>query len=510
MSADTLTLEQKFAKFMLDLRALRPFYAAIYENIDKIERSDINTAAVDIKNMYYNKKYLESLPYAEFMFVILHEITHIALMHVARIEDRDVTAWNYCTDFIVNHILIKEFGLDRTCNTAVNGIKIPRGALVMDLSDDDSAEMLYHRFMERTDDDRQKAYSRYQVGAGGSSQGSFQSPDSEENSGGTHEDTSETKDTNNEGKNNTQSDLSETDDTKDGDNESEIGASGETKDTDKSEGSNSGEKSDNNTNSDGNKNGDDTDEQQLQGPQYAFTDLINKRSVSDELDVEHVKGILESAAIREKMEGAYSEKGSLLGTITSELLKSKNDWIKMLKKHCLKLRSTDTTFKQPDKRMYYQSAIYPGTFIDDSDVLDGVELCIDTSGSMSVSDIGYVLGQIDDICRKYKVNYEALCWDTQVCTLTSGNDIDSIIENELTGRGGTDPMCIFDYMQENNKKPNVIIIFTDGGFNTIPLTGINGKKLAKKYKNVIWVMTRKYNRHFKPTIGKLAFAKFPE
>ena len=182
----------------------------------------------------------------------------------------------------------------------------------------------------------------------------------------------------------------------------------------------------------------------------------------------------------------------------------------MLKKHCLKLRSTDTTFKQPDKRMYYQSAIYPGTFIDDSDILDGVELCIDTSGSMSVSDIGYVLGQIDDICRKYKVNYEALCWDTQVCALTSGNDIDSIIENELTGRGGTDPMCIFDYMQENNKKPNVIIIFTDGGFNTIPLTGINGKKLAKKYKNVIWVMTRKYNRHFKPTIGKLAFAKFPE
>lgn len=509
MSLNNLNIEQRFAKALLDLRQKRPFYAAIYESIDKIEDNTIQTAAVDIKNMYYNKKYMENLPYSEFLFVILHELTHIALLHVARIGNRDITAWNYCTDFIVNHIIMEEFGLKNN-GRVVDGISVPHGTLIMDLTDDDTAEGLYGEFIKKSEDEQQKAYNKHLIGAGGRAKGSKQSDNSKENDGGNNPDNSNTKNTDitEEVQGNTQNsgdtvDLSNN--TSDNGNNQSENNDNETNDN-----STSGSLKDTRENEDGADNGELDNEKQKQGQQYAFTDLLNKRSVGDELDIEQVKGIIATANMREKMEGHYGTSGSMLGKLTAELLKSKNDWIKMLKRYCIKFNSSDTSFNSPDKRMYYQKAIYPGSYIEESNRLEGVELCIDTSGSMSETDIGYVLGQMDDICTKYKVNYETLCWDTGVAKVTEGTSIKDIIKEGLAGGGGTDPMCIFNYLTRSKKKCKVIIIFTDGYFYTDVFENAEGKKLRRKFKNVIWVMTRQYNREFKPSIGKLAFAKFPE
>lgn len=507
MNLDSLNVEQKFARALLDLRKLRPFYAAIYENIDKIERESIGTAAVDIKNMYYNYDYMDKLPYSEFLFVILHELTHIALLHVARTEDKDRLAWNYCTDFIVNYILIKEFKLDDTKKYAVNGIKVPKGALVMDLTDDDTAESLYTAFMRKSEDEQKECYSQYLLGAGGSASGSKQTDHSTENSGGTNEEQNNMNSHNNDEDSGTDA-FNESGISSDG-NQGNKG-SGDEKSTDNRDESNSGDLNDTRENEDGNDNGGSSDEKQREGQKYTFSDLIDSKSISDALDIEKVKGLLAIAAVREKMEGQYGTSGSMLYRLTEELLKSKNDWIKMLRKHCIRLASSDTSFASPDKRMYYQQAIYPGSYVDESKLLNGVALCIDTSGSMTSEDIAYVLGQIDDICKGYKVNYETFCWDTKMVKVCDGQSVNDITNEGLAGGGGTMPNCIFEYFNGVKKKPNVIIIFTDAEFFTKPFEGESGRKLGKKYKNVIWVMTRQYNTRFKPTIGKIAFAKFPD
>ena len=47
------------------------------------------------------------------MFVMLHEVCHIAMKHRIRENGRDHDAWNYATDYFINRHLAEEFGLIR-------------------------------------------------------------------------------------------------------------------------------------------------------------------------------------------------------------------------------------------------------------------------------------------------------------------------------------------------------------------------------------------------------------
>lgn len=528
MNNNELTLEQKFAKCMVSLRKLRPFYAALYESIDKVETDSVRTAAVDIKKMYYNKEFMESLPFPEFMFVILHELTHIALMHVARAGDKDALAWNMCTDYIVNHILVKEFNLSESSSYVVNGVLMPKTALFMHLTDNDSAESLYSQLMKKSQSEREEAYSPYLIGGGnGDNTGSTTSDNAENGDGGTTQDKSKTKDKNDsDNSDSSDDDLDDTteasgDDTKNDTNKS----NGEDKSTGDGFGNscgqgNSGSGNNQNTNTlsnpDGTDNGSDDNETLQHGPQYAFSDLRIEEAVDSgestkELDIEQAKVIIEAARMRAELEKATASSGTgLLDKEITEVLKSKNDWIKMLQKYCIAMTCDDTSFARPDKRMFYQDAIYPGRAEEEYTHLPNVTFCIDTSGSIDSKDLGYILGQIDSICTYYSVEFDILCWDTEVVSVNQGNTIRDIINQGLTGGGGTDPTCIFEYLIENKKNPNVIIIFTDGYFYNFKEEKLLENRIKRKFKDIIWVMTRGYNKNFKPAIGKMAYTKFSD
>ena len=83
---NNLTVEQKFAKIMLELRILRPFYSAVYEVMEKIESESCKTVGVTTDKMVYNYEFINNCKFDEMVFIMLHEIAHIALMHVARRE----------------------------------------------------------------------------------------------------------------------------------------------------------------------------------------------------------------------------------------------------------------------------------------------------------------------------------------------------------------------------------------------------------------------------------------
>lgn len=104
-----LTVEEKFAKAVLKLRNLRPFYSSLYEAIEKVEVEYIDTIGVTCDKIIYNKKYIDKLEFEEFMFDTLHELSHIALMHVVRRENRDPFLWNIACDLYVNKMISEEF-----------------------------------------------------------------------------------------------------------------------------------------------------------------------------------------------------------------------------------------------------------------------------------------------------------------------------------------------------------------------------------------------------------------
>jgi predicted metal-dependent peptidase len=66
------------------------------------------TAATDMKNIYYNPKFILGLPDVDMVkFVLAHEVMHIAMMHTLRIGGRDPDKWNIACDYAINWMLKK-------------------------------------------------------------------------------------------------------------------------------------------------------------------------------------------------------------------------------------------------------------------------------------------------------------------------------------------------------------------------------------------------------------------
>lgn len=63
------------------------------------------TAATDMRRIFYNPKFMESLSKAVRLFVLAHEVMHIALKHGLRRGGRDAELWNIACDFAINLLL---------------------------------------------------------------------------------------------------------------------------------------------------------------------------------------------------------------------------------------------------------------------------------------------------------------------------------------------------------------------------------------------------------------------
>ena len=156
--------------------------------------------------------------------------------------------------------------------------------------------------------------------------------------------------------------------------------------------------------------------------------------------------------------------------------------------------------------MYYQKAIYPGNSDLDELKLEGVKVCIDTSGSVSDEDLMYFFGQIDKLLREYKVKAELIYWDATIQSTGEFSNFKELERVKLTGRGGTDPSVVFNYFDSKKCKikPIVTLMFTDAYFSTDDIT----PKQHKKYKDTIWILTKNGDSNFKAPFGKVAPVRY--
>jgi predicted metal-dependent peptidase len=68
----------------------------------------VGTAVTDGETIYYHPELFSSLLDEEKIFVLAHEVMHVAFNHVARSADKDQKLWGMATDSVINQILKSE------------------------------------------------------------------------------------------------------------------------------------------------------------------------------------------------------------------------------------------------------------------------------------------------------------------------------------------------------------------------------------------------------------------
>ena len=107
--------EELLCKTKIQLQDKNPFWAYLIMSMRYIESPACPTLGVDRDaNLYYNPAYVQSLSTELRRSVLVHEILHVILMHLARVhKDWSQEVFQVAADVIVNNLIDKEgFTLD--------------------------------------------------------------------------------------------------------------------------------------------------------------------------------------------------------------------------------------------------------------------------------------------------------------------------------------------------------------------------------------------------------------
>ena len=113
-----------------------PFFGSTITNVEYQELLDIDTAATDGNKIYYNPKFLGGLTIEEQIFILAHEVCHIAFNHISRRKDKDKNLWNIATDAVINQLLKKD------------GLKMLDGLIDIPEAIDYDAETYYEKLLQ--------------------------------------------------------------------------------------------------------------------------------------------------------------------------------------------------------------------------------------------------------------------------------------------------------------------------------------------------------------------------
>lgn len=103
-----MTAMTRMQKARAKMLMKHPFFATLLMSTPMIETYDIPTAATDMKSLFINPDFIESLPSDEAVLTLLgHEVMHIALMHGLRLCSRNPTVANMAMDYAINLILVE-------------------------------------------------------------------------------------------------------------------------------------------------------------------------------------------------------------------------------------------------------------------------------------------------------------------------------------------------------------------------------------------------------------------
>lgn len=145
-----------------------------------------------------------------------------------------------------------------------------------------------------------------------------------------------------------------------------------------------------------------------------------------------------------------------------DLTEPQMDWREMLNMSIKSTVKADFTWSRCSRKAQ-GSGIYLPAMSEDVKVKAAVS--IDCSGSMSEPMLRDLLSETKGIMEQFAdFELDVWCFDTKVYNRVkfTPDNIGEIDEYEIMGGGGTDFMCNWDFMKENDIQPERFIMMTDG------------------------------------------------
>jgi predicted metal-dependent peptidase len=155
-----------------------PFFATLLMSTPAVEVSDewflerglgTPTAATDMDKLYYSMSFIESLDDDVILFVLAHEVMHIALAHGMRLQARNPQLWNIAADYAIN-LVLKD-----------SGFTVWDKALLDEQYKDMSADQIYEKLQKQLDKARKDGKggksAKDVFGDGGGMVGDLQAPE---------------------------------------------------------------------------------------------------------------------------------------------------------------------------------------------------------------------------------------------------------------------------------------------------------------------------------------------
>lgn len=172
---------------------------------------------------------------------------------------------------------------------------------------------------------------------------------------------------------------------------------------------------------------------------------------------QQLENIVQQAAMQTKMAGGSVP--TAVNDFLEDLYNPKLRWEQLLMKYMNSFATDDYSYSKVNKSLFPHGIIMPTLF---SEGLGKIAIANDESCSVSDEEFKTYLGAIQDI--KVRMNPEQIdvvAFTTEITktwTVTGDEDINKI---KFRGHGGTHIPVVFDYFNQPENRPQVLIIFSD-------------------------------------------------
>lgn len=467
-STFNMTANELIMKATNNLKLLSPYYYVLFSTISKQPCTDdfCHTMCVSESKMYYNVGFVSSLTVGELTFVLMHEVLHIAMMHVARCNKRNPKLWNVATDLYINELILHDFDLVPGVEKLIK-VQSPKGGTV-DIPLCMVSTGLYFGLIGEvcnlSKDLPEAIYKRLEVkmppqnsmGSGGDKSNSDKQQGSDSSSGSGKQSSSDE---------NTQGDSSNGGNQSDNPFDEQNGGSGTEQDTE-------------DIYMDGKKlNGSCIDDMKSEVGQ----DTEEKAEASKDLAKQKAQDMQTKKRMVEDKSGKDLTKGLNGATLAERIIKfelgTKIDWRKVLKNIVAEKPRKKYTLASPNEAyMNMGVTLASRQRIGKPEKLKNIVICIDVSGSISTEELNKFLGEIANIFSHYDVDGLLMYWNTSVCSFGRFSNLKDMLKVDSGFSGGTDVKCVFDFLAgkttlDGEKTPirgkdiKAIIVLTDGEFS---------------------------------------------
>ena len=179
-------------------------------------------------------------------------------------------------------------------------------------------------------------------------------------------------------------------------------------------------------------------------------------------DAKAISDELKNAVIQAAQSVGAGNVPAEIARMIGELTDPKMDWRALIRVSLESNMKNDFTFMTPNRKSQFNNVVLPA--MNKEQMID-ICIAMDASGSIGQDDCTTFLSEVKGIMDQFGC-YRIRIWsfDTAVYAYDefTHDDGRDITEYKIVGGGGTDFVCNWDYMKENDITPDQFIMFTDG------------------------------------------------